>query len=63
MHIHELADYCTFDEVAIGGTLPVMEEYRAFKPTCTVMDLERRFSLEDRQFKFATADEAFLKAA
>lgn len=22
MHIHELADYCTFNEVAIGGTLP-----------------------------------------
>lgn len=30
MHIHELADYCTFDEVAIGGTLPATEEYRAF---------------------------------
>ena len=30
MHIHELADYCTCDEVAIGGTLPAAEEYRAF---------------------------------
>ena len=30
MHIHELADYCTFDEVAIGGTLPATEEYRSF---------------------------------
>lgn len=30
MHIHELADYCTFSEVAVGGTLPATEEYRAF---------------------------------
>ena len=30
MHIHELADHCTFSEVAIGGTLPATEEYRAF---------------------------------
>lgn len=30
MHIHELADYCTFNEVAIGGTLPATKEYRAF---------------------------------
>ena len=30
MHIHELADYCTFSEVAIGGTLPATEEYRTF---------------------------------
>ena len=30
MHIHELADHCTFAEVAIGGTLPATEEYRAF---------------------------------
>ncbi|RAQ28671.1 hypothetical protein DPQ25_07685 [Hydrogeniiclostridium mannosilyticum] len=30
MHIHELADYCTFSEVAIGGTLPATEEYRSF---------------------------------
>ncbi len=30
MHIHELADYCTFSEVAVGGSLPATEEYRAF---------------------------------
>ncbi len=30
MHIHELADHCTFSDVAIGGTLPATEEYRAF---------------------------------
>lgn len=30
MHIHELADHCTFAEAAIGGTLPATEEYRAF---------------------------------
>lgn len=30
MHIHELADHCSFSEVAIGGTLPATEEYRAF---------------------------------
>lgn len=30
MHIHELADCCTFDEVAVGGNLPATEEYRAF---------------------------------
>lgn len=29
MHIHEFADYCTFSEVAIGGTLAATEEYRA----------------------------------
>lgn len=29
MHIHEFADHCTFCEVAIGGTLPATEEYRA----------------------------------
>ena len=28
MHINEFADYCTFSEVAIGGTLPATEEYR-----------------------------------
>lgn len=30
MHIHELADCCTFSEVAVGGTLPATENYRAF---------------------------------
>lgn len=30
MHIHELAEQCTFSEVAIGGTLPATENYRAF---------------------------------
>ena len=30
MQIHKLADYCTFSEVAVGGTLPATEEYRAF---------------------------------
>ena len=30
MHIQEVADHCTFSEVAIGGTLPATEEYRAF---------------------------------
>ena len=30
MHIHELADHCTFSEVAIGGTLPATEKYRRF---------------------------------
>lgn len=30
MHIHELADHCTFSEAAIGGTLPATDEYRAF---------------------------------
>ena len=39
------------------------ESPRTFKPNCTVMDLERRFSLEDRQLRLAAADEAFLKAA
>lgn len=28
MHIHEFADHCTFDETAIGGTLPATMEYR-----------------------------------
>lgn len=39
------------------------ESPRTFKPNCTVMDLERRFSLEDRQLHLAAADEASLKAA
>lgn len=30
MHIHELADHCTFSEIAVGGALPATEEYRAF---------------------------------
>lgn len=39
------------------------ESPRTFKPNCTVMDLERRFSLEDWQIHLAAADEASLKAA
>lgn len=30
MHIHKFSDMVTFDEVAIGGTLPATEEYRSF---------------------------------
>ena len=39
------------------------ESFRTFKPEYTVADLERRFSMEDRQLKLAAADEAPLKAA
>ena len=30
MHIHKFSDMVTFDEIAIGGTLPATEEYRSF---------------------------------
>ena len=39
------------------------ESFRTFKPEYTVADLERRFSLEDRQLHLAAADKVFLKAA
>lgn len=39
------------------------ESPTSFRPDSTVADLERRFSLEDRQLKLAASDEVPLKAA
>lgn len=39
------------------------ESPSTFRPDCTVADLERRFSLEDRQLQIPTATETQLKAA
>ena len=39
------------------------ESFWTFKPEYTVADLERRFSLEDRQLNLVEADEVSLKAS
>ena len=63
MHIHELADHCTFSEVAIGGTLPATEEYRAFlkrlhpKQILNMRMTRRGNTRQSEKFFFATAGE------